>query len=243
MITLNCRNDNQRVRSSAETYRWAGCVGAISWGRQRSQRPSATIGPEKRNEKQKWKTGKHMLDTKGTKNCFSLQLLTAKIRNVSFYFCSSKQDNWLLYRSNSATFTAFQSIQLHFHSFHPSLPWGLLRLSRSLTLPLSEWWGGLVWAKSRHFAWFMSACCHASVTQTQDKAAAPFYTCVCDWVGVFPEGFHCVFVCVCLRIILTAVKLQYFAQKKWCQPSRRGKGEVGRSAWWEVARAVQRTAS
>lgn len=56
--------------------------------------------------------------------------------------------------------------------------------------------GGLVWAKSRHFAWFMSACCHASVTQTQDKAAAPFYTCVCDWVGVFPEGFHCVFVCV-----------------------------------------------
>lgn len=103
--------------------------------------------------------------------------------------------------------------------------------------------GGLVWAKSRHFAWFMSACCHASVTQTQDKAAAPFYTCVCDWVGVFPEGFHCVFVCVCLRIILTAVKLQYFAQKKWCQPSRRGKGEVGRSAWWEVARAVQRTAS
>lgn len=142
MITLNCRNDNQRVWSSAETYRWAGCVGAISWGRQRSQRPSATIGPEKRNEKQKWKTGKHMLDTKGTKNCFSLQLLTAKIRNVSFYFRSSKQDNWLLYRSNSATFTAFQSIQLHFHSFHPSLPWGLLRLSRSLTLPLSEWWGG-----------------------------------------------------------------------------------------------------
>lgn len=56
--------------------------------------------------------------------------------------------------------------------------------------------GGLVWAKSRHFAWFMLACCHASVTQSQYQDAAQFYMCLCDWVGLFPEGFHCVCVSV-----------------------------------------------
>ena len=69
---------------SSSSYRRTWCVGAISWGRQRSQGPSTAISPEK------WKR-KDICHNENTVFCITSNRQTS---NISFYFSPSKQHSY-----------------------------------------------------------------------------------------------------------------------------------------------------
>jgi len=200
---------------SSQAYRWTGCVGAISWGRQRSQGPSTTISPEGERHIKAWK---------GI-NC-----------NIGFYFSPSKQPSYT---------EAIPPPSL------PLYPITLLFPFIALTPPAPS---SHVW----HFLWVSDE----GHTFGQHSGTSP--RSFGSAVRPLSHGHVCgrvpwrVILCVCVRVkiildtnftrllrtALVAVHVWLFVWiKDGCQPARGGEGKVGRSAWWEVARAVQRTAS